>query len=159
MKFQTIIPKLKFDPLTVNSQFEVQMIRFMRVVHSDFMMTVSTWKHKIKFTNKTHRKRKVIEGEVLTGYKRYAYVNNGTKGHYVYPKNASALRFRSSYTAKTRAGDLISRGGGASGARVFSKGHWVKGIEARNFDKEIKALREKDFLSYMEKPLFEITKQ
>ena len=159
LTFKAVIPKINIDPMTIQSKIEVQMIRFVNLVYRDFKETCATWKGSSRlFTQKTFSLKNSVRGEVLTGSKKYAYVNDGTKAHYVGPVNARMLRFRSKYTPKTSPGNLISRSGGSSGNRVFSRGHWVKGIQPRNFAKEIKALRERDFLAVMEKAFFEIAK-
>ncbi|MFA5166645.1 MAG: hypothetical protein WC449_05170 [Candidatus Paceibacterota bacterium] len=131
------------------------MKKFVDLVHSDFQLTVRTWKNSGRLFSKTVKAGvKITRGEVLTGSKKYSYVNDGTKAHYIAPVRSRFLRFKSGYTPKTQPGNIMSRNGGSSGNYVYSKGHWVKGIQARRFDKEIKNLREKDFLTIMEKALF-----
>ena len=103
----------------------------------DFQDTVKTWNNQPVFTRTVSSSTNKIVGEVYTSNKIYGYVNNGTKAHFIAPKNVRALRFRSRYTAKTSPGRIFAKNGGASGNFVFSKGHMVKGIQARKFDKQI----------------------
>ena len=79
----------------------------------------------------------------------YGYVSNGTKAHFVAPKRAPFLAFSSKYKAKTSPGRIPSRAGGASGNTAFSKGHFVRGIDAREFPKQIKDDTESRFERFM----------
>ena len=109
------------------------------------METTKTWDTKPGFERSVSSTNNKITGEVSTTNKIYGYVSDGTKDHFVRPKNANALRFNSKYSAKTSPGRISARGGGRSGNIVFSKGHMVKGIKARKFDKQIKDLTEDRF--------------
>lgn len=104
-------------------------------VAKDFESTVASWDTPVSFAVKT------TVGNAITlqvkpsgaGAKVWGYLNDGTSGHYVYPRSARALRFRSHYRSKTRPGRLASGAGGASGDYAYSKGHYVSGIEARDW--------------------------
>lgn len=87
-----------------------------------------------------------IYGEVYTINEIYGYVNDGTDGHIVAPKNKPFLAFQPNYTAKTSPSRISARAGGAKGGYVYTrKGHYVKGIKAREFDKQIAKLRKESF--------------
>lgn len=155
MPFQAILPNVNISQADFDAGIERQMNVFMNIVHEDFQLTVRTWKSSGRMFSKTVKMgKRAARGECLTGSLRYGYVNNGTKRHWVGPVNARMLRFRSKYTPKTSPGSLGSNAGGPSGNWAYSRGHYVNGIKARNFDKEIRKLREKDFLLVMEKAFF-----
>lgn len=58
------------------------------------------------------------------------------------------MAFRAGYRAKTRRRIIGSHKGGAFGPLRFSKGHWVKGIEAREFQQEIAARRQRNLYNF-----------
>lgn len=125
-------------------------------MNAEFQETVQTWNHKPSFSRTVITKGDIVEGEVSTKDKIYGYVSEGTKRHFVTPRRARKLSFRSVYNAKTKPGKIPSGGGGASGNTVFSNGHWVKGIEAREFPKHIKKDTEDRFDQYMNEALSNI---
>ena len=135
------------NPTLAQQELVSQMTKFMDLVSADFKETVQTWKkkHQPKFEPKVKATKKMIKGEVSTVRKIYGYVSNGTKDHFIAPKNARMLRFKSKYTAKTAVGRIPSSTGGASGKFAFSRGHMVKGIKPRNFPLQIRNKREQDF--------------
>lgn len=105
---------------------EDQMQRF-------FDKTVKTWKKKPKAKVRRIQKGKFVFLELEIMSKVWHWLNAGTVRHYVAPKKAKALAFKSGYKAKTKAGRLSSKSGGARGKTRFSKGHWVSGIKARGW--------------------------
>lgn len=121
----------------------------------EFKETTKTWKSRNRpnFSPKIKTAKNKVTGEVSTTAKVYRYVSEGTKRHFVAPKNGRALAFRSKYTAKTSPGRIPARSGGGSGGTVFSRGHWVKGINARKFDEQIKDDTEDRFNQYMNQAL------
>ena len=119
-------------------------------IELDFYLTVNTWKHQPDFEKIVEIGSAAISILVGTDNEIYRYVNDGTKRHWVEPKKAKALRFRSLYTAKTTPGKMVARSGGASGPFWYSKGHWVSGIDDRNFDEAIQKEWEPKFKSRME---------
>lgn len=99
-----------------------------------FAATFATWNHKPKMEVDTEQFSRVV------GTNDFVYElvsEKGGKAHMVRPKNKKALRFQDNYRAKSQKGVLGSSTGGASGAVRFSKGHMVKGFEAREFVKTI----------------------
>lgn len=108
-------------------------------IKKDFERTTKTWKHKVKFTIVKAIPTNLGRVEILVGSDDpiYRYVNEGTQAHVILPKNATRLRFPSTYTAKTVPGVIDARQGGPSGNDVFSKGVIHPGTKARNFDDAI----------------------
>jgi len=121
------------------------------IVESNFKATTRTWKHQVRFKRRRATRRgDTIEGDVTTNDEIYGYVSGGTRRHFVRPRRAKALRFRGGkYGAKTRPRVLGSRKGGGRGAFVFSKGHWVKGIKAREFPQEIAKRRQRNLHNFV----------
>lgn len=106
-------------------------------IEKDFRATVATWDRKPEFNVDISLAGGTPSVEVTTDDEVYKYLDEGTRAHFVAPVNAKALAFSPNYTAKTSPGVLGSRGGGATGGVVFSKGHMVSGIEARHFSEKI----------------------
>lgn len=125
------------------------MDRYTKLVQKEFAETYQTWQHKPSFVRLVTTQGGKVIGEVSTGDKIYTYVSGGTKRHFVAPRRASRLAFRSQYRAKSSPSRIPSGSGGASGSMVFSRGHFVSGIDARKFDKQIKNDTESRFRDYM----------
>jgi hypothetical protein len=83
----------------------------------------------------------------------YGYVNEGTKPHTIWAKNARTLAFPSAYTPKTRPGHMTAGSGGASGPTVFAAEVHHPGTEARNFDKAIQKEWKPKFKRLMEQAM------
>jgi hypothetical protein len=149
MTFKAIIPRIKTNPQKVNRKLIEGMDRYTKLVLKEFQETVQTWREKPSFTRLVTTSGNKIIGEVSTTNKIYVFVSGGTKGHRVPKSGFANLRFRSQYTAKTSPGRIPSGSGGASGNYVYSRGHFVKGIKARKFDKQIMDDTEKRFKDYM----------
>ena len=149
MRFQAIIPQQNLNWNNVNSKLVDGMDRYTKLVLKEFQETTQTWDNKPSFDRLVTTNGFKVVGEVSTSNKIYRYVSNGTRRHFVAPRRANALRFRSQYTAKSAPGRIPSRSGGASGNFVFSRGHYVNGIEARKFDTQIKKDTEQRFKDYM----------
>ena len=103
----------------------------------DFKATTSTWKHKPGFEKIVSYSPSPVEIMVATDDEIYGYVNNGTRPHPIFPKNAKALAFPGVYSAKTTPGVIGSKPGGSSGPTVFAAYVQHPGTEARHFDKVI----------------------
>jgi hypothetical protein len=152
VKLEPIKPKKPYllDTRKYRSGVDRAVNDTLTAVDSNFKFTVKTWKRKVKFhKSKASRVRGTVEGSVTTGDEIYGYVTMGTKRHFVRPRHKSLLRFQTKYRAKTRPRIVGSRAGGASGPWAFSKGHWVKGIEAREFQTEIAKRRQRNFDNFM----------
>lgn len=149
MRFQAIIPQQNLNFNNVNRKLIDGMDRYTKLVLKEFQETTQTWNGKPSFDRLVTTSGFRVIGEVSTSNKIYRYVSNGTKRHFVGPRNSTRLRFRSQYTAKSAPGRIPSRSGGPSGNFVFSRGHYVSGIEARKFDAQIKKDTEQRFKDYM----------
>jgi len=100
----------------------------------DFQTTVATWDSKPKFDIERVPGARVVG----TDDENYGRVNEGTPAHRVQPRRAGGvLAFKPKYQAKSRVRHIGSQAGGPSGDTIFSRGHWVSGIEAREFDAAI----------------------
>lgn len=149
MALKQIIPKVSFNQQKINQELVKGMDKYTKLVSKEFEETVQTWNEKPSFTRTVVTSGNNIIGEVSTKNKIYIFVSDGTNRHWVGPKNASRLRFRSGYNAKTSQGRIPSVSGGATGSVVFSRGHYVSGIKARKFDTQIKNDTESRFKDYM----------
>lgn len=140
-------------------EFEVEAEAISKDILLDFELTTATWKTKVKFERLVSVGPNSIDVFVGTDNKIYLYINDGTRGHFVAPVRASALRFPKVYKAKSMPGVIASGSGGASGGFAYSKGHFVKGIKARKFDKTIQKMWRKKYKRRMEKALSRATKK
>lgn len=122
------------NPSALRSELQDAMDELKDGVERDFESTVSSWNTPVSFAVR------VTAGNAITlqvtpagqGATVWGYLNEGTSGHYVYPRGR-ALRFQGNYRSKTRPGRLSSGAGGGSGNYVYSKGHYVSGIEPREW--------------------------
>jgi len=127
--------------------FEEGMKDFVDLVHTDFLLTVKTWKTKPVFQKTVKDARKAIKGQVSTDNDIYRYVSAGTKVRYA--------TMSMDFAAKTRPGS-ISSGSGRGGVLFVNKKYPRPGIEARKFDKQIKDRRKGAFVLIMETRLVQI---
>lgn len=139
IRAEIILPKGKMiDTAKLRRNIDAALKRASSVVAGDFNKTTATWSHKPKFAKKgpawRYKARQLL---VSTTHAQYAWVSLGTKKHFIKPTKAKALRWRSGYKAKTRSGVIGSSPGGRTGPWRHSKGHKVKGIEARKFQTAI----------------------
>lgn len=72
-------------------------------------------------------------GGDMQGAQKWVWLNEGTRGHWVFPKRAKALRFFTEGANSTTPGRLTSQRGWRGGPPAFSKGHYVSGITARGW--------------------------
>ena len=116
--------------------------RLAKVAKAEFEKSTETWTNKPQFQIRGSWK----EANVYTDDTVYKYLNDGTDSHFVttpYVAVGGAMQFKTGYTSKTKVGSLNASGGGAEGAQVYSKGHYVKGIQPRHFDELVyKAVQE-----------------
>jgi hypothetical protein len=119
------------------------------IVDANFKATVESWKHKPKFIRRrATRKGRGIEGDVLVRDEIYGYVTGGTRKHVIRPKRARLLAFRGGYRAKTRRRVIGSHRGGAYGSLRFAKQVIHPGTEAREFQQEIAARRQRNLYNF-----------
>jgi hypothetical protein len=135
------------------------MEKFVDVMDKDFQSSVKDWKTKVDFDKEVRTKNNAIEGEEGTDNDIYRFVSAGTKRHYVAPRRAKVLAFKPNYKTKSVAGTIPSRSGGASGNMAFSKGHYVSGIKAREYPKQIAKKRMKDFVKIMTDAIIEVSEE
>lgn len=126
----------------------------------DFEVTTYTWKKRPKFQKLFSVGPNSVDILVGTDDEIYKYIDEGTKAHFVAPKNAPALAWQTGYKPKTVVGKMIAQPGGAFGAYAFdARGHMVSGIKARKFTKTIQKSWEKKFKTRMEKAMKEAAKE
>jgi hypothetical protein len=114
-----------------------------------FLPTVTGWETQVKFIQSGHNWLSEIAVRVFTRSKIYAYVNDGTPEHPIFPRRRNGvLRFQPGYRAGTRPGILSSRSPQRFGGTVTSFGipkH--PGIQARDFDVEVAEQVYPDFVA------------
>ena len=135
------------------------MEEFVDLMDKDFQSSTKDWKTKVDFDKKVRTKGSAIEGEESTDNDIYRFVSAGTKRHYVAPRRAKVLAFKPNYKSKSVVGTVPSRSGGASGNTVFSRGHFVNGIKAREYPTQIAKKRMKDFIKIMENAIIEVSEE
>lgn len=102
----------------------------------DFESTVSTWSTPVGF-----KAQKIISSSGLTiqvqpigeGAQIWHWINGGTNAHWVAPHGNYPLRWKAGGMPKTRAGRISATGGRAGRFPRASMGHWVGGIEPREW--------------------------
>jgi len=119
---------------------EQSMNDFVKLLEGDFQLTVRTWKVKPTFKKSVKKNNKSIEGKVSTDNDIYRFVSGGTRVRYA--------TMTPDFVAKTRPGNIPS-GPGRGGVLYISKQKPRPGIEAREFDKQIKNKRGKEFAKTM----------
>ena len=100
----------------------------------DFERTAATWTNKPRWRVRVGRSGV----SVSTDDAIWGYVDRGTRPHVIRPRRAKRLAFAGSYTAKTRVGSIIARGGGPSGSTVFAREVNHPGTKPRNFTRLLK---------------------
>lgn len=82
------------------------------------------------------RRQPMASVEVFVDDYRIELLDKGTPGHMVKPVRAKALRWRRR-KPKTRPNSLKTRRTNYTGPYRYSKGHYVRGIKARNIGKTL----------------------
>ena len=90
-------------------------------------------------------------GGNLEGAKKWQYINEGTKAHWIYPRRAKFLRFRPGHTSGSTPGTLKTRPSRSFGDYVFARQTYVKGIKARGWTIVVIKERYKPFKERMNK--------
>lgn len=122
-------------------------------VEGDFKATTATWKHKVAFTKIVSIEPSPIEILVGTDDEIYRYVDEGTRPHLIFAKNAKVLAFPSAYSAKTAPRVIGSQAGGGSGPTLFRPYVEHPGTEARQFDQTIRDKWDPKFKRAMEQAM------
>lgn len=146
MNLEAIVPDSStlWDKGIIEQQLMLAINQTLRVIDQDFGKTYATWKSTPAFIIQLAAyKGDDLVGSVYTSDRIYAYVNNGTVPHDIAPRTAKVLHFMTGYRAKTRKRVIGSSAGGASGSDAFAMTVHHPGTEAREFDKEIAARRQR----------------
>jgi hypothetical protein len=106
----------------------------------------STWDPKVDFELKVGKiglQTTELTAEVTTDDERYLFVDQGTRPHVIRPRKAKVLAFPTSYTPKTRPGEIGSGHGSKGGPTVYAQEVHHPGTKPRKFSEGI-AERSKD---------------
>ena len=130
-------------------------------IRKDFDSTIRTWKRAVVFEDDLHVRKGDPEAStiVYTEDEIYGYVNNGTRPHQIWAgaytgrSNKTTLAFPWLFVPKTRPGSLISGPGVRGSDKVYKPYVNHPGIEAREFDKQIKDKEEKWVAKRLEQAL------
>ena len=102
---------------------------------ADYEKTYQTWEHRPTPTVTVSRQGVSVRIDDPI----WNFVNQGTRPHEIRAKRGRALAFASGYTAKTRPGSIIAKGGGPHGATAFAQVVQHPGTKARGFTRRLKA--------------------
>jgi len=142
-----------------------------RVVKRMYEKTTRTWsrprpvfKIEVKYGKppgpQGGRESRPASVDVFTESDKYRWVDEGTKRHWIAPKRAKMLRWRTGGKPKTKPRVIGStKGARGSGPWASSKGHWHPGTKPREFSKEIMKRRKSAFHKNMAKAIREATKR
>jgi hypothetical protein len=157
VKMTAIVPKKLLD--SFRPALQKALTETGKGIEKDFQRTTKTWQNKPAFTQEDHLSGDPMSTEVYTEDEVYGYVNSGTKPHVIRPKTPGGrLAFQGTYTAKTSPGVIDAKGGGKSGAMVYSQGVQHPGTDAREFDKAIAKEWEKKFPDAVDEALKQAAK-
>lgn len=145
-----ILPKqLIADPKKMARALENAMNGMAKDIQIDFQVTVQTWKHKADFSISspaTYTRRVATDSQI------YAWVNDGTPAHDIFPKPGGILRFTTPFVSKTLPNQIMSRSGSKGTTMAISKrGVHHPGTTARNFDVKIQQKWDKQFGTIMQR--------
>ena len=118
-KFKTILPKL-LPPQVFDKAFESASREMEKDVKGAFQDVTDRWKHVVTWRGYVRIAADSIYISVGTTDEIFKFVDEGTVGHMIRPVRAKVLHWVT-----------------PEGEDAFSKGHWVKGIDAREFTKTI----------------------
>lgn len=111
-----------------------------REMKKDMELVFQTWEKKPQVIMKIHLTRADPKAgvEIYVQDELVQMLNQGTKGHFVTAREAPRMAWRVGFNPKTIPHQLRSVKGGKYGnVWATSKRHWVKGIEAREWDKAL----------------------
>jgi len=131
-----------FDPTHYAADAEKLLDEVAQAIQKDYEKTTGTWTNKPKF--KIHKKTALRF--IGTSDKIYRFVDEGTRGHFIPLRRAKSLVFHSGYKAKSVRRFIGSEHGGSFGPLWGSKGHYVKGIESREFTEAIAESKVDEFM-------------
>lgn len=145
IRLTPILPQ-PLNRLAMLKQLQDGMEELGESIRDDFERTVKTWRDKPVF-EPIHNKvllvgANIMRVESVTEDLTYKYVAKGTKPHTIVPRRAKMLRFPGTFVPKTVPG-LIDSGSGFSGPPIEYRNRVEHpGVQARNFDVEIKRKQE-----------------
>lgn len=111
-----------------------------RAMKKDMEQVFQTWSKKPEVHMKIHLTRTDPQAgiDIYVQSEVVYMLDKGTKDHYVRPKKSKRLAWQTQFTQKTIKGQLRSQPGGKSGNNwATSQGHWIKGVEARGWEKAL----------------------
>lgn len=101
----------------------------------DYKKTTATWETDVRWIITVSASGVTVR----TDNQIWTFVDKGTRPHEIRAKAGKALRFAQGYSAKTRPGSIIARGGGASGDDAFARSVQHPGTKARGFTNRLRA--------------------
>lgn len=121
-------------------EIRAELLQIAREIHRDFLRTVQTWENKPEFrtTARIGIFNEQMEVMVDTDDMVYRFLNNGTPAHWIEAVQAEKLRFHEDYIPKTYTWLIEALPGGEFGDNVYADAVWHPGVEAREFDQQIK---------------------
>lgn len=121
-RFDVILPT-KLNVNVFDQEFEKASREIESDLKKDFEDAVKFWKKVPTFRGYVRLSGNKIYISVGTADPIFAFIDQGTVAHFIKPVNAKVLHWVDSATGEDR----------------FSKGHWVKGIEARHITDNIES--------------------
>jgi hypothetical protein len=147
-----ILPKkLLADPAKMARAITNAMNGVAKDIQVDFKVTTQTFKEQVEFVIASPS---AYRRTISTVNKIYAFLNDGTPEHDIFPKPGGILRFNTPFKPKTLPNRIASGPGSKGTTEVISKrGVHHPGTEARAFDKAIQAKWEKEFGVIMQRAI------
>ena len=138
----------KFEQKAFMREFTAEAKRSARDMTKDYRKTTVKWKRKPKWQTIIRMGPRAIEILVGTDNEIYAYIDLGTRKHWIFPRRRKVLRWiGTSYRGRG------GRGRPRKSDYAYSMGHEVSGIKARHYSKKIQKVWNKKFKRRMEAAL------
>ena len=161
--FKPIKPRKPFQSSIYRTEIKEASQKIAKGIEKDFAKTYRTWKHKPKFkTTIEGPGTKGVSITVATEDEIYAYVDQGTKKHAIFPRHKKALAWpKGRFVAKTTPNLISSKAGvrPSGKKKIVRKGVMHPGTQARNFSKLIAAKWKPEFNSEMSAALKRFSKR
>ena len=142
IRAEAILPTTELNTRAMWKALDAGVLEVAEGIKKDLERPTRTWDNKPTFKIKRKRSANKIvfiigTDSTVGGVNIFGLVDAGSPPHDIYPKNASRLAYKSSFTPKTTPGKLTSRAGGKKGATVYRD--WVQhpGFEGRDFIKTV----------------------
>jgi hypothetical protein len=136
LRFYAKLPE-DFKANIVLAQIRNQQRAQMKDMLKQAEAVTSRWKHKVAWRSWYRAESTSQEIMVWTTDEIFGYLDNGTKKHFIKPKNKKVLHWHEGGDEK-------------NGEARFSKGHWVSGIVARDYMKNIRDNFAKQYAASMQ---------